>query len=710
MNVEQRMILRERQNICRKEHAGRAAVLIDAAAYFGAVRSALLNARRRVFILGWDIHSRAPLVGESGKADDGYPEALGDFLGALVRKRPQLEIYVLLWDFAVLYAAERELFPTYALRWNTPRRVRFCLDNAVPIGSSQHQKLIVVDDAVAFSGGLDVTIRRWDTSAHEVDNPLRRDPGGKSYKPFHDVQAIVDGEAAYALAHLARSRWECAAGDKIRLGRIGNDPWPQEVVPDFTDVEVGIARTQPEYDGQKEVREVQALFLNSIAQAEHAIYIENQFLSNLLVAEALARRLRERPKLEVLILAPSTHKSWLEARSMRNGRIRFMRQLADKDIASRVRLLYPQVSAGGHSADVMVHSKVMIVDDKLLRIGSANLNNRSMGTDTECDLMLLAKTKGERDKILEIRHRLLGDHCGCSAEQVAEAVAKQGSLLKVADTLTCNGHRLCLIEDGEPDANELAHYIEGVADPERPIGAEDFVSSMLGGVVPRRHVPTVMKVLAAGLVILAAALIWEYSPLATVVNPGVIAAGLNEFARGPWGPFIVVFCFVAGGLVIFPVTVLIAATAATFGPWLGFTYATTGTILSALVTYALGALLGKKTLRDLLGPKLNRIRRKIARRGVIAVAAIRLVPLAPFTVVNLVAGASAIALSQYMIGTLIGMVPGIFVMSVLGHQLSQMVLHPTPGSLALLAGAVVAWIAVSIGLQALVSKYADAKS
>jgi phosphatidylserine/phosphatidylglycerophosphate/cardiolipin synthase-like enzyme len=196
-------------------------VLIDAAPYFGAARAAMLKAKSQIFILGWDIHSRVPLVGESGRADDGYPEPFGEFLSALALERPKLKIYVLLWDFAAFYASEREVLPVVSLQWRTPPGVSFALDDAVPIGSSQHQKLIVVDDCVAFSGGLDVTIRRWDTSDHDIDQPLRRDVYGKTYRPFHDVQAIVEGDAAHALGTLARARWECATGERLAKPRSG---------------------------------------------------------------------------------------------------------------------------------------------------------------------------------------------------------------------------------------------------------------------------------------------------------------------------------------------------------------------------------------------------------------------------------------------------------------------------------------------------------
>jgi uncharacterized membrane protein YdjX (TVP38/TMEM64 family) len=406
-------------------------------------------------------------------------------------------------------------------------------------------------------------------------------------------------------------------------------------------------------------------------------------------------------------VAPATHKAWLEAHTLRNGRIRFIGALNGNDIAGRVRLLYPRVQTDHTTASVMVHSKVTIIDDKYLRIGSANLNNRSMGTDTECDLVFEARTKAHHTAIAEIRNRLLGEHCGHSAAQMAAEFCRHGSLLMLADKRAANGRRLCPVDDGEPDASEFAHYLENVADPERPSRAEEFVSEIFGGVVPRRRARTLIGLLVAGLVILALGLAWEFTPLAEFVHPKALGATLKSFADGPFAPLAVALAFVAGGLILFPVTVLIAATAATFGPWLGFVYAAAGTMLSALLTYTIGAWIGRKSLRDLLGPKLNRVRRRIARKGVLAVATIRMVPLAPFSVVNLVAGASSITLTQFVFGTLIGMLPGIFMMSVLGHQISQIFLHPDAMSLALLAGAVAAWIGVSVGIQALVSKFGE---
>jgi phospholipase D1/2 len=694
------MILTPNHNVWRLVQANRAAVLIDGADYFSAVRSAMIKAEHSILIAGWDMHSQTRLAG-SDEPTDGYPLLFAEFLAALVKKKPELDVYLLLWDFSMLYAAERDPFPTLTLRWNTPSRVRFCLDDCVPLGSSQHQKLVVVDDAVAFSGGLDLTIRRWDTTAHRFDEPGRVDPSGKPYLPFHDVQMLVDGEAARALGDLVRMRWSCAACEDLSPADVANDPWPESVPPDFADVIIGIARTEPAYANRKPVHEVERLFLDCIDAAERSIYIENQFLTAPRIAERLAARLRACPRLEVLIVCPERHDSWLEAHIMRVGRTAFAKILREAG-ADRVQLMYPQVESNGFTKNTMVHAKVMIVDDRILRVGSANLNNRSMGIDSECDLVIVASDDDMRRAIVRQRDRLLGDHCGVPADKVAAAFAQSGgSLTVVAQSLSGRGHKLVPVIDVS-SGSEVVALVQNVADPERPIGAEEFVSQVFGGYVPTRNIATVLKVIGAGLFVVALALFWELAPL---FGPETVRSALASIADNRAAPLIVIAIFVAAGFALFPVTVLIAATAAAFGPWLGFAYAAAGALASAIVTYAIGAAIGRRTLRDFLGPRLNRIRQRVARRGVIAIAAIRLVPVAPFTVVNLVAGASAIPLFEYVAGTVLGMLPGLLMISAVGHQLARILSAPTTTDLIVLIAAVMAWIAVSIGIQAIVSRY-----
>jgi phospholipase D1/2 len=167
----------------------------------------------------------------------------------------------------------------------------------------------------------------------------------------------------------------------------------------------------------------------------------------------------------------------------------------------------------------------------------------------------------------------------------------------------------------------------------------------------------------------------------------------------------VIGTFLVLELVAFPVTLLIAATAAAFGPWLGFLYAASGAMLSAIATYAVGALLGKETLRQVLGRRMRGIRRVMKRQGVLTVAAIRLVPIAPFAVVNAVAGALQVRFIDFVCGTAIGMAPGLLLMSALGHQITQVLIRPTTFGLMLLAIGIVVWIGIAVAAQAAVARY-----
>jgi phosphatidylserine/phosphatidylglycerophosphate/cardiolipin synthase-like enzyme len=216
-------ILDEGRNCWRIAQAGRAAFLVDAAAYFEAFVSAVEKARESILILAWDIDSRVRLMRDD--RDRGLPMELGNFLDAIISRRRGLHAHILAWDFHFIYAFEREPLPVVRLEWRTHPRLHFRLDGNHPFWASLHQKVVVVDDAVAFVGGLDLTRSRWDTPEHRLEDPRRIDPRGAPYGPFHDVQMAVDGEAAAALGDLARERWRRATGQRLRSPRIwGRDP------------------------------------------------------------------------------------------------------------------------------------------------------------------------------------------------------------------------------------------------------------------------------------------------------------------------------------------------------------------------------------------------------------------------------------------------------------------------------------------------------
>ena len=702
-------MLQPGRNVWRVARAARASVLVDAANYYGALREALLKAEDSILIAGWDIDSRAPLVGPSGEPTDGLPATLGAFLTALVHRRPQLRVKLLLWDYSVLYALERELLPALMLHWNTPAQIELCLDDEVPLGASHHQKIVVVDDRLAFSGGLDLTIRRWDTSRHAINDPHRMDPGDQPYAPFHDVQMLVDGEAAGALADLFRGRWARSACEDLppraEVGADAPDLWPRALVPDLRDVAVGIARTQADYDGEPAVREVETLFEDMIDGAERCIYAENQFYTNLGLAARLGKRMQERPDLQVVLLGPRTHHTWLEHRTMLAGRIRFMMLLRQMGVADRIRMLYPQIGdKRGPHADVMVHAKVTIVDDRIMRIGSANLCNRSMAIDTECDLVVEGTDERTRAGIRMVRDRFLAEHIGVKPERVA-AITQSGTLFQALDQLSSRQRRLLPIQDGELAEGEGVPQIEAVADPRRPIGPETMLADFDADEAPEGSGGMALwlriGLVVAPMVILGVA--WRYTPLSDFMNPNTFTSSLQ--AGGAWGPVLALGLFMLLGLIAFPVNVLIVATAAAFVLWPGLMYAAVGAMVSAVLTYLVGRRMGPGVLRKIIGPRINKVSRSIAKNGILAVTLVRLMPIAPFTLVNLVAGAIRIPLLDYTVGTALGLAPGLLLMTALGDRLLRILTDPSLKDIFGFVVVLLCWGLLSFGFQSLIKQW-----
>ena len=312
------------QTCWRIARADRFACIVDAADYFKHVKTAMLRARHRITLIGWDLDAR--MTFERGEKTLPGPNQLGAFLYWMLWKRPNLEVYLLKSNLRLLPAFDGIWFgltPVSFVNQFSSKRMHFAIDGARPMGAVHHQKIAVIDDSVAFCGGLDLTVDRWDTSAHEHDNRGRRTVG-RSYGPRHEVAAAVDGEAACALSEQARERWETATGLPLPPVDAKHEAWPSKLEPTMRDVDVGIARTLPELEGRDEVREVEALNLAAIAAARDTIYLENQYLAARRMVEALAARLREADGPEVIIVLPRRGNNRLERETMDSARHRLI--------------------------------------------------------------------------------------------------------------------------------------------------------------------------------------------------------------------------------------------------------------------------------------------------------------------------------------------------------------------------------------------------
>ncbi|OXJ07005.1 VTT domain-containing protein [Burkholderia sp. HI2500] len=682
--------------------ADRFTMLVDGDAYFSTLRAALLRARHTVFIVGWDVDSRMRLA--PGGPDDTLPDTLAAFLHALAARRHNLRIYVLAWDFAMIYALERDWPPVYRAGWRAHRGIVFRLDGAHPRGASHHQKLVVIDDRLAFVGGLDLTRARWDTPAHAAGDPRRHDEDGTPYAPFHDVQAMFDGDAAAAIGEQARARWRQACGRPIAIRAQrhlerpdDDDPWPPGTRVDVRDVRLGIACTAPRHDGREPVRQVRALVEDTIRAARRHLYVENQYFTAAVVRETLSARLADAHGPDVTVVAPRVQSGWLQEATMGVLRARLHAALVSADHFGRYRLLYPHVDGLG-DACVNVHSKLAIADDECLVIGSANLNNRSMLLDTECCVALVAAGDARiRAAIAALRERLLAEHLGTAPAAVADAFARTERPNTALDRLRAKpGRTLRTLDPAVAPQLDALVPVSARLDPEQPIEPDRFVREF----VPHdRHRPLTARFLALGMAVLlvaALALAWRFTPLGERVNVASLAHALATLAQRPAAPALLLAGYVVAATFAVPITLLITATGLVFGAWPGVAYAAVGTMAAAAANYGIGRWLGRDAVRRLAGARANRLSEHIGRRGVLAMAVLRLLPIAPFTVVNLVAGASHIGLRDYLVGTAIGMLPGLVLTVTFAHQLTAALSHPRPGAFAWLAAIGLALVGISV--------------
>ena len=630
--------------------------LIDGDEYFTALRGSLEKAQREILILGWDIDSRTELVRDPDHPH--YPSPLAGTLEALVRDKPELRVHVLSWDFSVIYVLERELLPARSFGWQDSERLHFRLDGRHPVGASQHQKVVVIDGSLAFLGGIDLTKARWDTRRHAADEGRRRDPDGNSYRPFHDVQAVVSGPTAAELRELADERWMNATGESLPALDIGRGSargaWPDGVRVRGKGVEAAIARTwiQPELD--REIHEVRQLYLDTIRAARRYIYIENQYFTSPEITAALEERLQEDSPPEIAIVMPGETSGWLEQATMDVLRNEAFDRLRDADARGKLKIVSPVFDELGDTC-INVHAKIMVADGRIARIGSANLSQRSMGLDTECDIVVV-------DVCAEmLAADLLAEHMGQSVEDIADSLRQDG-LFAAIDRFNSGPRRLVPLEaKGDQLEQAILTPMAQIADLEKPLlrngsreDGEDSGTTM--------HTPVSGWIFIG--VVAAILGLWIYLGMLGAgqdFEPREILDSLRELAAHPLAPWVAVPAFVAASLVVTPVTAMIALCGLLFDPLAAVLSATAGVLASTAVNHWLGAHFGNAISARIPGGVAERIRRVADASDMWSLAGLRLIPVAPFSIVNLVAGASGVGLRDFLAGTLIGMGPGIVI-------------------------------------------------
>ena len=675
-------ILRPGVNCWGLEDASHVSVIIDAADYFSAFAEASRAARRQILIIGWDFDRLDRLYRDD--KDRGLPDQLGAFLIALVRRKRNLHVYLLSWDFNMIYAVERELLPALRLRLQAPRRFHFRLDGKHPSGASHHQKVVVIDDQVAFVGGIDLSRWRWDTAAHIPNDPRRVDPKGKAYPPFHDLMVVLEGRAAARLGELARQRWRTACGRRVKpVEGQEPSPWPPSVAPQLRSVQVAIARTMPSYAGRAAVNEVKQLYLDAIASARRFIYIENQYFTARSLADAICKRLSETDGPEVILVLPEKTQGWLEQVTMDVLRERVLYSLHRADKWGRLGIFYPYQPDLG-DACVCVHAKLMIIDDRLVRIGSSNASSRSMGLDTECDLIIEAREKGDAVTtfIQTLRLKLLGEHLDCPAEHVAKAETDNNSLLTAIATLRSDGRSLREHNCSVPSQLDEMIPDASIVDPSEPVSPDYFVREYVpdkNRSIGRRRLFLFLILITA---LLALAGSWRWTPLQEWLSPQRMNSLLATISSTELRVTAAITGITLASLFMVPITLLAVVAGMVLDGWQAFICIMTGAVASAAFGFSGGRLFSRDAIERISGSRLGQLSKQLASRGVVAVAVLRLVPIAPFAIFNLMAGASHLGFYQFLLGTILGLAPGLGAITLFSNTLRSAVVAPSWQSVA----------------------------
>lgn len=697
----------EGKNCWRESNAVRGAFIVDGESYFRAFRQALIQAETYVCILAWDFMGDLELIRDAEPGDD-YPTKLVDFIYELVQRKPELNIYILLWDYSVVYLVEREWMPFSRFKQDPHDRIHLVTDDAINVGASHHQKVVIVDGSFAFNGGYDLSAWRWDTTEHKPEDKRRTTHKGESYQPFHDLHAAVTGNIVGALDQLCRERWKRATGEEAPWGNFDcdNTIWPQSLSVDFENEPTSLALTYSEYKEFPALRQVESLFLDMIAAAQRYIYIENQYLSSHTITDALIDRLEEKDGPEIVIVITRDNGGWLEEGTLGLLRTRLLEKMRSADSQGRLGAYYPHVQdESGNASQVYVHAKLIICDDRALMLGSANLSNRSMKVDSEI-MMALGLEKGTRAAPAFLR-RLLAIHLHAEDTEIDEALKAHGSLNTTIRSL--REDRLHQLRDlpigcSNPLSRKLADT--QLLDPDEPIdpgywlkkaipGGSDAASQTNGS----RYVKIGGALLVVFLIGLGLKEAWG-----DVITKESVETFFQSLNQSPWTTPLLFGIFFLAGLAAISINLLLVTATLVIGPWTALACGFFGSILSAIAGFLAGSAAGKPLLRKFFADRMDKLTEKIQHRGVLSIAFLRVVPIAPFVVINLVAGISGMKLRTFIAGSCLGMLPGMAAVVFATHQAKTVYMNPGWKTWTLLVVALLCLAGLSFGVKTFFKK------
>jgi phosphatidylserine/phosphatidylglycerophosphate/cardiolipin synthase-like enzyme len=414
-------ILHPGHNCWKIAEADRLTLLFNGNNFFDAFFNVAAKATESIQLVGWELDAR---VGASHIKRE-YPDNLRDYFRWLTELKPTLAVHIACWRPAFYLWFDREWFVETRWKLATNSRVHFKQDDPPFIYSSYHEKVSVIDQSCAFLGGIDLTKKRWDDARHLPHHPLRKDERGRPYHAVHDLQLVMSGEVTDLLVELLRPRLK-----EARDVRQKRDLWPETHAPQAVDIKVAISRTDP----RLECFEIERFYFDVLSSAQDYILIENQYFSYRPLIRLLCERLRETDGPEVILILPYLYPGVFENAVFikeRNAAIDLLRAADHED---RLLIVHPSFPDESRSDFIKVHSKLLVADDRVFTVGSANLNYRSMRVDREINVCLEDDGDGKvRDFIHQNLCLLFAEHLSLQPELVAQEHERLGSWRKVIE-------------------------------------------------------------------------------------------------------------------------------------------------------------------------------------------------------------------------------------------------------------------------------------
>lgn len=628
-------------------------LFICAKSYFKDLKETLLSAQKSVFICGWSFNMKTVLD------DDGT--TMEDVLFSLPES---VHVKILIWDYIIFYVADRDPFTELNLALKNKKNIEFSRFDFHPIMSSMHAKAVTVDEEILYMGGIDLDLARRDGERNLPDDETRREADGKKYTPFRDYAFKFRGDCASFMSDYLGRMWSSQKGQESKL-EVEKDPKKED--------KVFFTRTVPKFKNNPKDFSSFEMHKWLIETARDYIYIENQYLTSERIVDLLIEKLKEPNGPEVIIVVSYGKMPVIEKISMGALLTDCAKRLLENDPYKRLKIYTLKNGEGDAVEYVKIHSKLIITDDKYIKIGSSNINNRSMEFDYELDVAV------RTNKVPEYKWRIF------STLLLPEGELKpRESLIEAFEEARLKHGRVVEVKEILQEVSSFAEYKDYLPLDKREMTFFERIGQML---ITKKELLNINFKMIGGtlllLLIITGALFVEPKEAKHVFDRFVSYMGVeSEYAL--MGLFYVSYLIL--GAFFFPLNAYIFMCGAYFATSEAFILAVAGAISSAIISYGMGAWFKGDPHKKARFEKIDQLKKLLRKNSLKTLVFLRMVPIAPFPLVNVICGKYQVHFGKYVLGTLMGIAPGCFVLIFMEKKIIEAFRAPSFANIAIILG------------------------